>query len=314
MAGTLYLATLHEPEFRHEIAFDAFAIGKGVHQDAPNITEIIAEYHAADGRLLRRETLDPRQTTTALDTTLNERTMVMLRLRYDASLPFNVYGTVISADGSCGVTYPVNAAIGFPEFKTWLNRAVMPLSEPTPGWRHELFIGNPSRWAAMPFRIRFHPAGRQAQIDDSLPPKGHMLLPVEDMAVGHGITLPLEAVEVVSRSKSVSYVLGRNSETNAISFVEHLVSQSRASHRMTRPDGYDRGPGDSSDNVMDALFCLCNGMTLREAFARSHEGLVGNYCTGCRDDLRHVRQLLEEEPALADDVCALNAKLGHSHG
>lgn len=309
MAGTVYLATLHEPGTRHEIAFDAFAVGKGVHREAPNITEAIAEYHAADGGLLKRQTLDQLQTMTPLDTELGQRTMVMLRLRYDVSLPFNVYGTVISAGGSTGVTYPVNAAIGFPEFKTWLNRVVMPLSAPPPGWRHELFIGNPSRWAAMPYRLRFHAAGRSEQVDDRLPPKSHRLIPIEDAASEKVMPGPLEAIEAISRSKAVTYIVGRHRETGAISFVEHLISQSRASLRLTRPAGYNRRPAENEENALESLFCLCNGMTLREALTRRHEGDVGNYCTGCRDDLRLVRKLLAEEPELADDPAALRAKL-----
>jgi hypothetical protein len=314
VAGTLYLATLHEPGTRHEIAFDAFAVGKGVHRGMPNITEAVAEYHAADGSLLKREVLDQRRTTTALDAGPDQRAMVMLRLRYDASLPFNVYGTVISAGGSAGVTYPVNAAIGFPEFRTWLNRVVMPLTAPPPGWRHELFIGNPSRWAAIPYRLRFHADGRSEQLDDQLPPKGHRLLPIEDTASDMGMRAPLEVIEAISRSKAVTYIVGRHGETGAISFVEHLVSQTRASLRLTRAAGYDRSPEDNAENAMESLFCFCNGMTLREALARGREGEVGNYCTGCRDDLRLVRQLLEKEPGLAKDAAALSSKLQACHG
>jgi hypothetical protein len=161
----------------------------------------------------------------------------------------------------------------------------------------------------MPYRLRFHAAGRSEQVDDRLPPKSHRLIPIEDAASEKVMPGPLEAIEAISRSKAVTYIVGRHRETGAISFVEHLISQSRASLRLTRPAGYNRRPEDSEKNAMEALFCLCNGMTLREALARSREGDVGNYCTGCRDDLRLARRLLDKDPGLGNDADALGTKL-----
>lgn len=291
MARTIYIGTLHEPGLAHEVAFDSYAIGKNVRSDTPNLERIDAAYYSASGELLASETLDHRLTVTPLRSDFDERGYVLMRVRYASMLPINVYGFVVNKASGEGVTYPLSAAIGWPENRVWLNRGIFPTGAPPDGWHHEVFVANPSRWAELKFRVILFSGGRRHSTTRALAPRQSMTIEVEPLARTFGLT-ETEAVGVVARNKPSVYVLGRNERTGALSFVEHLVTYPRTNFHIPPPAEHDQ-PDENAGDALDRVFCYCNGMTLRDALAHEREGLVGNYCTGCRDDLRVASQTLK---------------------
>jgi hypothetical protein len=286
---TILFGTLHEPGLVHEIAFDSYAVGKSRRISVPNLVAVEAEYYADDGGLLASEALDHLAPVTPLRADFDRRGLVMLKIVYGAVLPFNVYGFVVRRGSGEGVTYPVSSAVGWPETVVWLNRGMIPTGVPPEGWRHELFIANPSRWAELRFKILLYSGGARRTVVRCLGPKESAFIPVEPLARELGFAQPTDAVGVVARNKPVVYIMGRNLATDALSFVEHLVTYPRTNFRIPAPAARDHEE-DGGAEPLDRVFCYCNGMTLREALAAEREGRVGNYCTGCRDDLRYARR------------------------
>lgn len=297
MTRTIYFGTLHEPCLAHEIAFDSYAVAKNQRASTPNIATVEAAYFGANGRLLARETLDHLAPVTPLRGDFDIPGLVMLRIGYRSVLPFNVYGFVVRRDSGDGVMYPVSPAVGWPETTVWLNRGVMPTGSPPEGWRHEVFVGNPSRWAELRFKLILYSGGVRRTVALSLSPKQSIFIPIESLARELGFAQATEAVGVVSRNNAAVYVLGRDEATGALSFVEHLINYPRTNFRIAAPDERDHDESMQS-GPLDRVFCYCNGMTLREALAHERQARVGNYCTGCRDDLRFARNAMMANPGI----------------
>ena len=309
MSGILSLAAVYEPGMRHMFSLDAYSIGKNVRAATPNVTEVVAEYFGKAGNLLQRRMLNFTDPICVLDDGVSERALLLLRIRYEMTVHYNVYGFLLSSGGDAGATYSLSGAIGDPERGTWLNQMVIPLSPPPPGCRYEFFIANPSRWTSMRYRLRLYSGSDQKAIEGILPPKGHHVVAPYETAAELGLFAVPDAAMLVTRSKAIPYILGRNVKTGVISFIEHFISRPRIGESIPPPPPPGRHLDADGDDVINSVFCYCTGTTLGEALRDCGAAHVGNYCTVCRDDLRTARQLLAENPALAQDGRALGRLL-----
>lgn len=313
MSRTIYLGAVYEPGMRHTLSFDAYGVGKNVRAETPNISSVTIEYYDCEGRLLARQYPAYLAPVVELDASFEERALIMLRIEYEVVLPANIYAYLLSSAGDQATTYAVGAAVGYPDLKTWLNRVSVALTAPPAGWRHEMFVANPSRWSNLQYRMRLYRGRESKYVEGILRPKAHHLISLEQKAEELGLTDAPDAVALISRNKSINYMIGRENKTGSVSFVEHLVSQARASGSIAPPPKWNEIAGGENDNLLKSVFCFCNGMTLEEALKTESAGHVGRYCTGCRDDLQKVRKLLVNDRSLAQDAKGLSQLLSSAN-
>jgi hypothetical protein len=292
MLRTIYLAAFHASSFHHEIAFDSYSFGKNVRGNEPNIVSAEVLYYAPDGSLLESLIVNHLDQITQVSRDFENSGLLMIRLRCKNIRALNIYGFLIHKSIGACVTYPTSFAVGWPETRCWDNRVFMPTGKPPKGWNHELFVANPSRWADISIKITLFLDDEQQDLIIRIPPKASRFILIEPLAEKLGLGQFVNYVKVVSRTKPITYMLGRNIKSGALSFVEHLISYHRTNFKIEAPV-HQHQPDDSSQGILDSTFCYCNGARLREVLMDKHSGQVGNYCTGCRDDLRFVREIIK---------------------
>ncbi len=297
MSSYLYFGTFCEPGLRHELAFDAYSIGRGKRAAEPNILNVKALYYSENGVLLLEEMLDCLSPVCELKA-VDSRVLVLLKITYTQLLPSNIYGFITNTRTGEGTSYPLNAAIGWPETDTWYNRAVMPIGKPPENWENYLYIANPSRWSAMKIQIRYYCEGEYKSKSYNLGPKHSLQISLKEEANALGVRRGVDAIAVISRNKSIAYLSGRNVNSGSISFLEHLVTLPRTNIKLDKAKPWN-DLKEADGDIADQIICYCNGKTLGNLLDGSLGTDTGNYCTGCRDDIRTIKKFIKFNPELS---------------
>lgn len=198
------------------------------------------------------------------------------------------------------IHYPLGIVLGLTNLVHFSNTAYFPLSV-LPSWMAvRLFVGNPSRHAAIDIEIAAVSHTGVAVHPVRLPPLAHQVVELDDVAGGGDV----DYLMVRGPVKSLAFVAGVHRETGAVTFLEHLIEtnpttgvseRSIPEEAVVSASAPERAADRASVPVNDpgSMLCYCLHLTYGDVAKMWRRGSVkspsstriGSYCTSCRGDL-----------------------------